>query len=76
VTRVRIEVFSSPPRGADKRIADVTVDESIAHDELRDLLHAAGVERPELAILEGGPVYDGPVINQISWHIHEVEEET
>lgn len=75
MSHVRIEVFSFPPRGGNRRISDSTVEESLAHDELRDLLHAAGVERPERAILEGGPVYDGPIINEISWRITEVCED-
>lgn len=73
MSRIKIEVFSSPVRGKDKKVAESTVSEEDAHDELRDLLHAAGVERPERAILEGGPVWDTPTINQIYWKIEEVE---
>lgn len=74
MTRIRIQVFREPPRGPVKKIAESVVDEADVHDELRDLLHAAGVERPELSILEGGPVFDGGVVNRISWHIQEVDE--
>lgn len=66
---VQVRVYRRTGLG-ERKLASATVcDESLAHDELSDMLHAAGVEEPERAILEGSPVLDGGACYEISWEV-------